>query len=436
MSRLPRSSDPSAPLELGGPDRPRGGPALSQRVEALRLPPEVAARGPRVAWFLILLALLLLGGGGLLAFRVWDQQTRAAAAPATPIAPSAKTPSPAPQSSSLATGDLVLESKGYIIPRRQILISPKVNGMMLRLNVQEGSRVTKGDVLAVLEDIDYRADRDRAAATLENAQRRLEELENGFRPDEINQARAELAEAEALLKQYTSEYERDRKLYQSNAIAPLDFEATEARYHTTTRRVERLRFALKLMEEGPRRERIDAARAEVGQARAELSKAQWRLDNCTIRAPISGTILKKNAEEGNIVNPIAMNGSFSLCEMADLSDLEVDMSIQERDIGRIFVDQKCKVRAEAFPDRTYDGVVSRLMPIADRAKGAISVRVKLTIPKEEEGVYLKPEMGAIVSFYGKPAAEPKTASPPTAAPEAGAANPGPAPTAQKSSDHG
>ncbi len=85
--------------------------------------------------------------------------------------------------------------------------------------------------------------------------------------------------------------------------------------------------------------------------------------------------------------------------MADLSDLEVDLSIQERnDLARVHKGQKCKVRPEAFPDRVYDGVVSRLMPIADRAKGAVPVRVKLSVPAEEEGVYLKPEMSAVVSF--------------------------------------
>ena len=95
----------------------------------------------------------------------------------------------------------------------------------------------------------------------------------------------------------------------------------------------------------------------------------------------------------------AFNGSFSLCDMADLSDLEVDLSIQERnDLSRVYKGQKCKVRAEAFPDREYEGVVSRLMPIADRAKGAVPVRVKLTVPSDEEGVYLKPEMSAVVSF--------------------------------------
>jgi HlyD family secretion protein len=160
-----------------------------------------------------------------------------------------------------------------------------------------------------------------------------------------------------------------------------------------------------LMRIGPREERKEQARAELKQAEAELAKAEWRLGNCTIRAPISGTILKKNAEEGNIVNPIAFNGSYSLCDMADLSDLEIDLNIQERDISRVRQGQECRVRAEAYPERVYDGVVDRLMPIADRAKGAVPVRVKVTVPQDEEGVYLKPEMGAIVTFLNRQVAE-------------------------------
>ena len=70
-------------------------------------------------------------------------------------------------------------------------------------------------------------------------------------------------------------------------------------------------------------------------------------------------------------------------------------------MSKIFRGQLCQVRPEAFPERVYEGQVSRLMPTADRAKSAIPVRVKLKVPKEEEGVYLKPEMGAVVSFLKK-----------------------------------
>ncbi len=70
-------------------------------------------------------------------------------------------------------------------------------------------------------------------------------------------------------------------------------------------------------------------------------------------------------------------------------------------MAKVFRGQNCRIRPDAFPERTYEGSVSRLMPIADRAKGAVPVRVKVRVPKDEEGVYLKPEMSAVVSFLKK-----------------------------------
>jgi multidrug resistance efflux pump len=256
-------------------------------------------------------------------------------------------------------------------------------------------------VLAVLESTDYAADFERAKATVRLMRERLRELENGNRPEEIKEAEAELREAEALVPQLEAEYKRVAELRRKNSTTQQEFELTESKYLSQIQRVERLKLAHRLMEIGPRKERIDVAKAELAQAEADVTKAEWRLGNCTIRAPITGTILKKNAEEGNIVNPIAFNGSFSLCDMADLSDLEVDLNIQERDIAVIKVGQKCRIRAEAYSERIYDGYVDRQMPIADRAKGAIPVRVKIRIPADEEGVYLKPEMGAIVTFLNQ-----------------------------------
>jgi multidrug resistance efflux pump len=207
-----------------------------------------------------------------------------------------------------------------------------------------------------------------------------------------------LQEAEALRNQLSAEWQRSAQLHKSGVATQSEYDLAEANFKTNDRRVERLRKAYDLMVIGPREERIEAARADLGLAQADLAKAKWRLDNTTIRAPVSGTILLKNAEEGNVVNPLVQHGTYSFCEMADLSDLEVELKIQERDVAKIFKGQKCKIRAEAWPDRAYDGYVSRLMPIADRSQGAIPVRVKVKVPPQEEGVYLKPEMGAVVSF--------------------------------------
>jgi len=297
-----------------------------------------------------------------------------------------------------SSGSIVLDAKGYIIPVQQILVSPKVSGMIMESRILEGRLVEVDEVLARLEDVDYQADFQRATAALTLARHRLSEIETS-RPKEVGAAEAEMEEARAQLAQTKSDYQRSKDLFKDRtAISKQDYELSESKHMAQEQRVKRLEYALRLMESS-RANRIAAAKAEVDEAEAELRKAKWRLDNCTIKAPIAGMILKKNAEKGNIVNPIAFNGSYSLCDLADLKNLEVELTIQERDISKVLVDQKCRVRAEAFPDRVYEGYVSRLMPIADRAKGAIPVRVKITVPPEEKaGMYLKPEMAALVSF--------------------------------------
>jgi multidrug resistance efflux pump len=290
-----------------------------------------------------------------------------------------------------------LDSKGYIIPVQRILVSPKVSGMIVKLDILEGRRVKKGDILAELEDIDYNADLAHAESFLEAARQRLAEIVAMW-PREVGQAKAELERAKPDLVQLKADFARSSDLYlKQKALSQLDYELAESKYRQADQRVRSLEFALELLESS-RGKKVAAAEADMRQAEADLIKARWRLDNCKIRAPIDGTILRKNAEEGNLVNPIAMNGSYSLCDLADLSDLEVELTIEERDISKVVPGQKCKVRTEAYPDRIYEGVVSRLMPIADRNKAAIPVRVKVTVPREEEGIYLKPDMTAMVSF--------------------------------------
>jgi HlyD family secretion protein len=384
--------------------------SLGDRVRSLRLPQE---RRPGVlerkaVWAAVL---FVAAAGGVAAW--WftlpeatvDSQRRGQAtiAPSTSSAEPSTTPdhpsAPAVSAPVAPSGDVTLQSTGYIIPAHQILISPKVSGMVTSLNFEEGKRVQKGDVLAELESVDYRADVEHAKAVLESSKQKLLELTRGYRPEEIAASKAELAEVQEQRDQLYSDWKRNISLRGNKTVSEREYEQSESAFKAMDRRADRLTHNLKLMQDGPRIERIDGAKAEVQQAAADLDKAEWRLGNCTIVAPISGTILKKNAEVGNVVNPVAFNGSFSLCEMADLSDLEVDLSIQERnDLSRVHKGQKCKIRAEAFPDRVYDGVVSRIMPIADRAKGAVPVRVKLSVPPEEEGTYLKPEMSAVVSF--------------------------------------
>lgn len=394
----------------------RKGTSLGDRVRSLRLkeaPKGAEAPSRVIPWALCAVSLLAAAAFGYRAYRV---------APAA-VAPSADSSSTASEVSSAArtaqadSGDVVLQSKGYVIPAHQIQVSPKIPGMIVWLNpkFEEGQRFREGDELARLEDVDYRSERDQARAGLEAAEQKYEELNVGFRPEEKEQARAELEEARRNLHQLRLDLDRSQRLSAGNALAQREYEQAKYGHDAMESRARRLEFAYKLVQEGPRQERILAAKAEMHQARANLTKAEWRLENCIIRAPVTGTILSKKAEKGNIVNPIAFNIAASLCDMADLSDLEVDLTIQERDIAQVEVGQRCVVMPEAFQNHEpfrkkhphgYDGWVSRLMPIADRAKGAIPVRVKIRVPRDEEGIYLKPEMGVLVSFKKTTDAEP------------------------------
>jgi len=303
--------------------------------------------------------------------------------------------------------NIVLEAKGYIIPMHQIQVSPKVPGMIEKLYVEEGKRVKKGDVLAVLESIDYKADFDKAKAVLQAATQRKLEIKNGNRPEEIEQSKQEYLECLSNLEQLRSDLVRNRRLTGSASLSQREMDVASFSFEGVERKCSKLKSAFDLMVKGPREEKLKAAEAEVDQAIADLTKAEWRLNNCVIVAPVSGVILTKKSEEGNIINPAAFNISASLCDMADLTDLEVDLSIQERDVASVFKGQKCLVMPEAFQNyapflkvhpKGYEGTISRLMPIADRGKGAIPVRVRIKVSPEEEGVYLKPDMGVIVSF--------------------------------------
>jgi multidrug resistance efflux pump len=400
-----------------------GGAALSKKVQSLRISDAAVydrSGSSKLAWFL---CLVLACSTGYFAWRVYgvpveqSAEDGAALGSTGPVSPADSSTQP----ESTKPGGVVLDSKGYVVPAHQILVSPKVNGMVKYLRVhkrdqppeeglvlEEGLRVTKGDILAQLESTDYESDVARCRAILASAEQKLA-MERKNVPQEIDRAQAELREAATQRDYAKTVLDRNLRLTKTGASSPTEVEKAQSDYDSGCHRVERLERALDIIR-GPRAERIKVAEAEANSARADLVKAEWRLDNCTIVAPITGTILRKNVEEGNIVNPVAFNGSYSVCDMADLSDLEVDMSIQERDISRVFRGQRCTVRSEAYPDRPYNGYVSRLMPIADRAKGAVSVRVKVRIPAEEEGVYLKPEMGAVVTFYAADAPAPATMS--------------------------
>ncbi len=320
------------------------------------------------------------------------------------------TPPVGAKSSAIPKGEIALEAKGYIIPAHQSLVSPKVSGMIVELMIEEGKRFNEGDLLAVIESKEYQYDLNRAVAAEQAASARWREAQRrlGDMQLEVDQTQAQIDEVAEQIKQIQQDWDRKDSLRKNGNVTKQELEEIESKMQIALKKRKQLEFANELMKTAARQERLDAAKGDWDIAKAEVDKAKWKLDNCRIVAPIKGTILRKNAEKGNNVNPIAQMGSTSLCEMADLSDLEVELNIPERDFAVVRIGQRCTIRADAYPDRVYNGYVSRPMPIADRAKAAVPVRVKVSVPADEEGVYLKPEMNAKVVFLNGPLVAPAT----------------------------
>src|SRR2546423_9270397 len=148
---------------------------------------------------------------------------------------------------------------------------------------------------------------------------------------------------------------------------------------------------------GPRPEEIRAAEAEVRQLKAALDYADTQLANTEIRAPVSGTVLQRIVERGEMVSPSAFGESgarTSVVALADLDDLQIELDISQTDFARLKMNQRAEVIPEAFPNLKYTGFIAEIAPEANRAKATVQVKVKVDNPDEQ----LRPEMNARVNF--------------------------------------
>jgi HlyD family secretion protein len=243
-------------------------------------------------------------------------------------------------------GEALLTVSGYIIPRARIEISPRFLGTVKAINVKKGDLVKKDDILVQLEDDEYQA--------------RLIEAEG-----QAALAEANLTNAETNLK-------RQLELSRNSVDS--------ARALDDAQRVR------------------DAARAEVTVAKGQVLLAQTYLDWCTIRAPINGTILEKLVDPAELVVPQSFGGtrgpSTALVSLADLHDLQVEIDLNEADLSKIHLKQRCRVSPEAYLEKTYGGYVAEIAPEANRSKGTLQIKVQI----EQPDTFLTPELTAKVEF--------------------------------------
>jgi RND family efflux transporter MFP subunit len=252
-----------------------------------------------------------------------------------------------------------LVATGYVYPKKRATVAPKTTGRLARLLVDEGDHVKANQIIAELESGDARAQLAQVRADIA-AQRA-----------KVDRARADIVDAQ-------TKFDRETSLLQRGAGTKATYDEAEAR--------------LKVQHA-----QANAAESDVRATEARNQAAQVAMENTIVRAPFDGVVVRKLTEVGEIMSVSAVGG-VGVVTIASLDDLEVQADVSETQVHKVTVGGPAEILLDAFPDRRFRGRVSEIRQTVDRAKAAVTVKVKFT--DEARGVL--PDMAAKVSFLERP----------------------------------
>jgi HlyD family secretion protein len=291
-------------------------------------------------------------------------------------------------------GGVVLTATGYIIPHHKIEANSKVTGRVAWIGVEKGDKVKEGQVLVRLEDQEFRAQYDQARGAADSARAQLEQLQHGSRPEEIQQTEHNLSEARATAANDKLTLDRTKKLVAQAVLSQQALDDASAKYEASQQRVHSLEQSYQLAKLGPRVEEISRAQGALTQAEGQAAYAKSQLDATVIRAPISGTILERSVEKGELLTGQFASAARPVFSLANLEDIQADLDVAQDDFAKLSPHQKAVVTVDAFPDLKWDGVIAEVSPEANRQKATIEVKVQILNPDS----HLRPEMNTTVHF--------------------------------------
>lgn len=242
---------------------------------------------------------------------------------------------------------------------REVRLGFRVSGRVREVLKEEGDAVAAGEVMARLDDEPFRNALDQAEAQVGQFSARLEELRNGNRPEEIEQARKVLAAAEAALENSRLVFERQQRLVGQGAVARQDFDTASTAYRASLARRDEARARLDLLEAGTRAEQLAQAEAGLGTARAALAQARTTLADTVLSAPEAGVVLTRSVEPGSMVQAGATALTVSL-----LNPVRVRAYAPEPLLGLVRPGREVLVYTDSRPE-PYQGQVGDVSPRAE-----------------------------------------------------------------------
>lgn len=247
----------------------------------------------------------------------------------------------------------IIYAEGKIIPEVEVELSTKVPGKIKTLLVKEGDFIARGQVVCVLDNGELYAQIASANANLRQAKARLLELSTGARSQELKEAAATVKQMEAAYEETKKNLQRQQDLFEQHVIPQSQLDLAKMQADMDKERLEAAKQRLHLLEEGPKKESILAAQAAVSSAAAGVQLAKENFSNSIIRAPISGEVIAKYKENGEMVQP-----GMGIIKIADKSNTYARAEVDESDIGWLKLNQKAVVTSEAYPDKTFAGHVT------------------------------------------------------------------------------
>jgi RND family efflux transporter MFP subunit len=258
-----------------------------------------------------------------------------------------------------AAAGAVLQATGYVTARRQATVSAQITGTLTEVLIEEGDHVKQGQVVARLDDSQYKA--------------------------ALEAARTAAAASHALVSQFQAQLaQNERDAVRNEQLATRGLVAKQAAEQSRTL--------------------VDSTRAQLlsqqrnaASADSQVVEAKVNYDYCVIHAPFDGVITTKDAQVGEIVSPFSAGGGFTrtgIGTVVDMDSLEVDVDVNEAYIGRVKPNMPAEAVLDAYPDWKIPAHVIAIVPAADRGKATVKVRVAM----EKRDARIVPDMGVRVSF--------------------------------------
>lgn len=275
-------------------------------------------------------------------------------------------------------------------------LSFKVPGRLAQRLVDEGDPVQAGQLVARLEDDELSQQRAASAAEQLAAQAALADLKAGSRHEEIAQSEAALERMKAEFDRLFQDAVRMEALFRQDVIPQRELDAARAARDASQAAVREAQQRLEFIRSGPRPDAVRQFQAKSVAAGAALALAETRLSQCLLTAPLTGMVLTKHAEPGEM-----LTAGSPVMTVGKMDDVWLRAYIPETELGRVRLGQAAKVFVDTWPGRIFNGRISYIAPQAeftpknvqtDKERVKLVYRIKITMPNPQ--MELKPGMPA------------------------------------------